>query len=92
MLLGLPTTIRFFAGQGGGFQNGSGPKTNFFKKKKKQLQGIISINHTLNHKVLGSPGLGGELQGVTGWIWGPREPSSPLQWITPSNMMTPKWR
>lgn len=30
MLLGLPTTVRFFAGQGGrggGFQNGSGPTT-----------------------------------------------------------------
>lgn len=34
MLLGLPTTVRFFAGQGGGFQNGSGPKTNFFLKKE----------------------------------------------------------
>lgn len=48
MLLGLPTTVRFFAGQagGGGFQNGGGPKTNLKMKSTNQptLQGtVVSI-------------------------------------------------
>lgn len=103
MLLGLPTTVRFFAGQGGGggFQNGGGPKTNLKMKSTNQhsKELLFRYKHELNYKVLGglrhwALGLGGELREVTELIWGPPNEASPPPPLTmgPIPHDGPKWR